>query len=504
MSYVSLVAEDSVVGEANDDPFSNFPRPSVHPCEPAPMDHYVCQLRRILETSKLPFALFYRASLDAGREVDSNRSRDLLPLPLPCCQNYSQVLSGMVMLAVVGLNFLHAGNIFAASCLPPHGEGTASQRLAIVGIIEKCKRLESRLHEHGESTSPEAALSHFCTAEGSVHPELVAEFVDLPTRSATCNPSNNIDPLIARTISNPDFIFPEGPPRTPSARCPAASRTEYVRLIGRQLLCGKLRLRSSAYCSAPIFVVAKKGGNRLREVWSGDVISAAAIRPPRPRRLGNPSVFTKIVKAKNAQLHFSKRDAKTYFDLLCLPENMRPYFGRPRVNLGKLAECMEVAIEDLRVYLDGCETQSLRSSMYVAPVSVTWPMGFSWSSFVAQEQMTTVCRTAGLEEHQLLCLEAPCPIGCDELVTVATDDVVFMHTSADVATSRLETFEAALLSYDIEKNDTKDVDCAAEVTALGVHLSNSPPWVEADIGKLSSLLAVFVEAQTLLCSMLLE
>ena len=187
------------------------------------------------------------------------------------------------------MNFLHAGNVFAASCLPPHGTGTASQRSALLGIIEKCKRLESRLQEHGESIFPEAALSLFCAAEGSVRPELVAEFVDLSTISATCNRSDNIDPNIASTISNPELIFPEGPPRTPSARCPAASRDEHVRLIGWQLLCGKLRLRSSAYCSAPIFVVGKQGGQRPREVWSGDIISAAAMRPPRPHRWAIPA-----------------------------------------------------------------------------------------------------------------------------------------------------------------------------------------------------------------------
>ena len=159
--------------------------------------------------------------------------------------------------------------------------------------------------------------------------------------------------------------------------------------------------------------------------------------------------------------------------------------------MGKLAESLQMPLEDLRIYCDGFELINLRVGMYVTRVAVTWPMGFSWSSFVAQEQMVTVCRTAGLEEHQLLCLEYPCPIGCNELATVGTDDVVFVHSSLDVATSRLETFDAAIASYYIEKNSAKDVDCVAEVMALGPHLSNVPPLVEADIGKLSSLLLGF-------------
>ena len=487
-------ADGPVVQVPLNEPVSSVSGPSL--CDPEPAAHYIVNMLDLLATITSPFAVFYRASVDGDGTVRTSRARDLLPLPLPCCLEYSPVLGAMIKLSVVGLNFMHAGNVFDSSCLPPCGKGTSGQQVALEGAIDKCKRLEMRLREWGDSKSgfltAADAFSAFTSTDGRDYPELIADYVDLPCRSGTCDPAENIDPVIAATIASPTHIFPDGPPRTAPARCPARSRAEYLRLVARQLLCGKLRLRLDAQSAAPIFVVGKKAGTRQREVWSGDVISAVATRPPRPRRLGNPSVFTKIVKAKDTRLHFSKRDAKTYFDLLLLPTSMRPYFGRPRVNLGKLAETLHMPVEDLRSYFDGCGSRNLRSGMYVTPVSVTWPMGFSWSSFVAQEQMVTVCRTAGLEEHQLLCLDDPCPIGCGELATVATDDVVFVHSCPDVATSRLETYDSALASYNIEKNPDKDVDCVAEVTALGVHVSNSPPLVEADIGKLSSLLPGFV------------
>ena len=59
------------------------------------------------------------------------------------------------------------------------------------------------------------------------------------------------------------------------------------------------------------------------------------------------------MKANEVKLRLSKRDAKTYFDVLRLPVDMCPFFGRPRANLGQLAEYMEVILEDLRFYLDG-------------------------------------------------------------------------------------------------------------------------------------------------------
>ena len=79
--------------------------------------------------------------------------------------------------------------------------------------------------------------------------------------------------------------------------------------------------------------------------------------------LGRDVWAIRIVKSKNAKLHFSKRDAKTYFDLLRVPCGMRLFFGRPRVNLGRLAESLQKPIDDLRVYLDDCEAQNLRSAI---------------------------------------------------------------------------------------------------------------------------------------------
>ena len=207
---------------------------------------------------------------------------------------------------------------------------------------------------------------------------------------------------------------------------------------------------------------------------------------------GESKHLPKILKRGNGPLIFSKRDANTYFDLLRLHRALSTFFGRPRVNLGRLAESLELDLEELRSFFDDSGDRKLRNDTYATPVAATWPMGFSWSSYVAQEQMLAVCRTAGLEDCQLLCLEEPCPTCYNELATVATDDVLFVHTDRDAACDRLLTFDGALSHHNITKNCDKDVNCADSITALGVDISNTPPWVEPEIAKLCRLLYAFV------------
>ena len=142
--------------------------------------------------------------------------------------------------------------------------------------------------------------------------------------------------------------------------------------------------------------------------------------------------------------------------------------------MGKLATLMGVSLDELGSYFDDLHGQKLHAHQYASPVAATWPMGFSWSSYVAQEQMVMVCRTAGLEENQLLCLDEACPAGLNEFATVATDDVVFIHSDSNVAADRLESFDQALGLYGIEKNCDKDVNIADEISALGIHLANAP------------------------------
>ena len=230
----------------------------------------------------------------------------------------------------------------------------------------------------------------------------------------------------------------------------------------------------------------------MREVWSGDKISACAARPPKPPRLGNPAVFVKIQKQVAQPLWFSKRDARAYFDLLKLPAHLRRYFGRPYVIAKDLAKHLNIAVQDLCEFLDDASDTCLDSASRLTPVAASWPMGFSWSSFVAQSQMVAVCTKSGLRLEQLLCLDKPFPQEQSELATVATDDVLFVHADRSAAKDRLAKFDEALVGFGIEKNNSKDVDMASSMVGLGCCLGNSPPCVEPDESKLLTLLLAIV------------
>ena len=55
-------------------------------------------------------------------------------------------------------------------------------------------------------------------------------------------------------------------------------------------------------------------------------------------------------------------------------------------------------------------------------------MGFSWSSMVAQSQMSSTVAGAGWDKHMVLADDLPAPCDLSSVVSVATGDV--MHFSS--------------------------------------------------------------------------
>ncbi len=55
-------------------------------------------------------------------------------------------------------------------------------------------------------------------------------------------------------------------------------------------------------------------------------------------------------------------------------------------------------------------------------------MGFSWSSFVAQSSMLSVCSTAGLGQDRMLSTDLDTPVSVSEAFSLATDDVIHFDT----------------------------------------------------------------------------
>ena len=160
--------------------------------------HYTSFLVEFLLKSPLAFGSFYRASLNTGRQGCATGQRDLLPLPLWVSTDGRDLLATVVNLMIVGLNFLHAGCCYDASCLPPLGEGTLSQCTAITSLDQKSARLMERLecHQQGQDAAmtPQQTRDSFLSMAGYDYPQLVADHVDLPDHAGSCDPLRRISP----------------------------------------------------------------------------------------------------------------------------------------------------------------------------------------------------------------------------------------------------------------------------------------------------------------------
>jgi len=255
---------------------------------------------------------------------------------------------------------------------------------------------------------------------------------------------------------------------------------------------GKLGFMHCPLGRASIFAIGKKDSSKLREVWAGQHISAMSLRPPRPPLLGNPGVFARIIKSPSRALYFSKRDATAFFDQLALPSALVPCFGRPRISVSAMVADTSMSLEDVAAHVIDKTMSPLRPSDKLTPVSLVWPMGFSWSSFVAQSTLLDVALAAGIAKSQILALDQPHPMSQDELVALATDDAIFIHSDLDTATATLRHFDRSLTDHKIERNQSKDEDAEDHIVALGCALGNHPPWVEPDCRKLFALLLSFL------------
>ena len=126
-------------------------------------------------------------------------------------------------------------------------------------------------------------------------------------------------------------------------------------------------------------------------VWNGTKLSEAAARPPPPRHLADPAAFAMLDLADTAALRVTKRDCRTWFDQLAVSDELGSFFARPAITRGELN--ISGMCDDEILALGG---DALSSSFY--PCYKVWPMGFAWSSCVAQDTLLGVCSRSGLTE----------------------------------------------------------------------------------------------------------
>ena len=444
----------------------------------------------MLSDSNLGLARYYRSWIAEEGAKASKRSRDLFPLPrlvawpaeVPRHDVDLDVCIGYANFCLGSLNCLSIGMKEYKSSESVGKKASAAQTSAQKHVCSRVVRFLQRIDDvysdegwpwHGSSTQTEEDTKKSQTINAAA--------VDLPVSAGSCDPLTMIDSVLAAKIADPNHLFPQGAPDFSVANFSKQQQAEYVKLTVRELQCGKLRLFRHVENVGGVFAVGKSE-NRQRKIWDGSALSLAAARPPKPRRLANPSSFLDLELDNTASIFFSKRDASTYFDALQVPTNIQAWFGQPPVTVQELLSC-GCSVENIKSWCsDFGATISLDDEVF--PVHTVWPMGFSWSSAVAQDNTLALCKAAGICEDAILSLDHDVPSNQQEVCLVATDDTVLVHTDYSKGVETLARLDAAFAEHNVPRNVRKDVTLAPEITALGCDLSSSPPVVDPNKAKL--------------------
>ena len=141
-------------------------------------------------------------------------------------------------------------------------------------------------------------------------------------------------------------------------------------------------------------------------------------------------------------LYLSTRDCRSWFEQLRAPDALRPHLGQQPTECNGLIGVLGLSISELRGYLEDLPspfTDEHLLSLDLFPVSCTWPHGFSWSPYIAQEKLLHLARLGGVVTDAILSPDRPPPIGiCTGKSAVAfiCDDA--MHFTRDCVTGRAE------------------------------------------------------------------
>ncbi len=444
------------------------------------LEHYLAEgLSTVARSTRLPAVPRDRA-----------HRRDLFPLPdlagvlgedpPPCVRKQAR-------LTLAGLNVLWGGGSVVpfATGRPTTAQAAVHHRVILSAVTWLTRMVKVDAPPH----TPEEAWGSFESAVAAPILQLDADAVDLPATAGTCEPSDLLGSELSDGLKSPDAIAPREPIGHAVHRVPRHSMPEYVRLTVRELRMGKLVLLDFAKGIGTIFPVPKSGG-RQRAVWHGTLVSEASARPVRPRRLGNPAAFLALDWPHGTTVGWSKRGAASFFDTLRCPPELSTWFGRPSVKIGDL-RAGGLSMTDIRAHCGpGVGTSELHDDMVVYPCSRVWPMGYSWSSTVAQDVSLGLLRCSGFSEDQVVCVEEPPPESQREAAFVLTDDCIMAHADLDGsegvsaleqrAAHRVGLLDKSMSSSGVQCKPEKDVTASESLTGMGRVLNGSPPAVLPD------------------------
>ena len=118
-----------------------------------------------------------------------------------------------------------------------------------------------------------------------------------------------------------------------------------------------------------------------------------------------------------------------------------------------------------------CKSDSLEGCF--VPISLTWPMGFSWSSCVAQDLMVELCQRSGLHVDCILACDRRSPRDLSLTHAVATDDVmIFSIGCQEAAIVGGRRLDDTFVAHGVLRSSRKDVYGATNVSMVGVDLEH--------------------------------
>ena len=438
----------------------------------------VSSVESMMVDGVLDFALFLRhGSLEPAM---GQRSRDVFPVPLldlgtvldlgadVAHDMYGDLLllRRVANLCLTGLNILYGERV------DTFGLGRCSpQRAVQLRALHKASRWCLQLHDQCPAL-PEVAwrkLVHDDSGPGEdgQRPALIADKCDLLRVSGRVDPTPFIDSDAKDILGDGETLFcgsdlnhiRAGPIRRDD-------QAEYAKLVARQLRARKVAFHTNVKCSASVFAVGKSNG-ALREVWNGQDLSACAVVPPRPPHLAGVTALLDLEASAARPVRVYKRDAKCFFDQLGLAAHLQPYFGRPVLTVDDLLRHTDLTRAEIQRHC--CFATDLASGTVLQPCCTTWPMGFAWSSFLAQSTLLHCLHQAGFPPSRMLADDKSPPVNLELAASLATDDVIlFARCPIAEARAAVKRIDSAVDKAGIEAHRGKDVNEALNATVIGV------------------------------------
>ncbi len=436
-------------------------------------------------TCNTHFSRFAAAFVSKSASTRKGRHRDALPLPVPEFADFQlTVVLGpremnavltFVRLSCAGLNWVFAGE---RRCEVP-ATCTKIHRKVFTTIATKVLCLGRLLDESPGLLDDAAARESSPGEKGPCpHPPLQADLVDFLEVSGGVNPLSFLPGSIAELLKSPDKLFPHLAGDCAAAKVSARDKIEYARLTVKGLRSGKLDLSLTIQCNGESFAVSKRGGQRQREVWHGGRISELALAPPHPPLLANPAALGELCGSDDVPLAASSRDCMVFFDQLRSPIELRPYFGKPPLEAGDLSdeilgEGNGMGLAELQGFLPPGSV--IRDDTVLHPRCAAFPMGFSWSSFIAQSVSTKCVMEIPVGPDRFLVEQGVQPSVGPPCFSVATDDTFCFERLADDQLLGTMSAEMGLLDEifarrNILIQETKSLNRQRNCTVLGIEL----------------------------------